>query len=108
MRDKTNVARIPGTIAISAEEGLRQLCGSRMAFLVDPFALTLPSTFEVLSALFPVGFDSNADFITVTGKFAQGTIVAPLSLNIEPQGGGKFKVTPFDTSWTNAGFVNIG
>jgi hypothetical protein len=54
--------------------------------------------FNVYNLVIDQGFASNADFETVDGLFSKGTIVAPFSLT-----GGK----DFDTSWTNAGFVNV-
>jgi hypothetical protein len=68
--------------------------------------LTLPTTFDVFDAVFPVSFDSNADFITLNGNFGLGTIIAPLALDITTGSNGKLDVTVFDTSWTNAGVVN--
>jgi hypothetical protein len=68
--------------------------------------LPLPTTFDVFDAVFPVGFDSDADKITLTGNFGLGTIIAPFALDITQQSNGKFKVDVFDTSWTNAGVVN--
>jgi MYXO-CTERM domain-containing protein len=51
-------------------------------------------------------FSVNQDFVgkdgvDVTGTFANGDIVFPFAQNV-----GDKKVTIFDTSWTNAGFVN--
>jgi hypothetical protein len=68
--------------------------------------LSLPTTFDVFDATFPVGFDSNADFITLNGSFGLGTIIAPLALDVTTGSNGKLDVTVFDTSWTNAGVVN--
>jgi hypothetical protein len=48
------------------------------------------------------GFNSNSDFETLLGNFAQGSIIAPFATT-PPQPNG---TTAFDTSWTNAGFVN--
>lgn len=68
--------------------------------------LTLPTTFQLEDAVFPVGFNSDADHLTVNGSFGIGTIIAPLAIDVEVQNNGKLKFTTFDTSWTNAGFVN--
>jgi hypothetical protein len=65
--------------------------------------LTVPTTFQVDDVTIPVGFDSDADFARFIGNFGLGTIIAPLAIDIDLIHN---KVTAFDTSWTNAGFVN--
>lgn len=68
--------------------------------------LTLPTTFQLEDAVFPVAFNSDKDFITLDGKFGLGTVIAPLAVNVSVGSNGKLDITTFDTSWTNAGFVN--
>jgi hypothetical protein len=68
--------------------------------LVPPLAV--PTTFQVEDVTIPVGFDSDADRLTLNGAFGLGTIIAPLAIDIANNG----KVTAYVTSWTNAGFVN--
>ena len=68
--------------------------------------LAVPTTFQLEDAMFPVAFNSDSDFITLKGNFGIGTVIAPLAVNVEVQSNGKLKITTFDTSWTNAGFVN--
>lgn len=68
--------------------------------------LTLPATFQLEAAVFPVAFNSDSDFITLNGSFGLGTIIAPLAVDVELGNNGKLKITTFDTAWTNAGFVN--
>jgi hypothetical protein len=62
-------------------------------------------TFQINNLVLPVGFSGNTDFVTVNGMFAQGTIIAPLAMNVELQANGHTKTTFFDTSWTNAGVI---
>lgn len=61
---------------------------------------------NVFSITLDHGFAGNADFATIDGTFALGTIIAPLAENIVTGKNGKVTTTWFDTSWTNAGFVN--
>lgn len=68
--------------------------------------LTLPTTFQLEDAVFPVGFNSDSDSITINGSFGLGTIIAPLAVNVSVGSNGHLDITTYDTSWTNAGFVN--
>lgn len=68
--------------------------------------LAVPTTFQVEDAVFNLGMNSNADFLTVNGAFGLGTIIAPLAVDVAVGRNGKLTVTTFDTSWTNAGLVN--
>lgn len=68
--------------------------------------LTVPTTFQLEDAVFPVGFNSNLDSITLNGSFGLGTVIAPLAVNVSVGSNGHLDITTFDTSWTNAGFVN--
>lgn len=68
--------------------------------------LTPPTTFQLEDAVFPVGFNSNLDSITLNGSFGLGTVIAPLAVNVSVGSNGHLDITTFDTSWTNAGFVN--
>jgi hypothetical protein len=55
--------------------------------------------FNVWSLTVTQGFTSQGQEETIDGLFAKGTIIAPLATDA------KGKVA--DTSWTNAGFVNV-
>lgn len=68
--------------------------------------LTVPTTFQLEDAVFPVAFNSDKDFITLDGTFGIGTVIAPLAVNVSVGSNGKLDITTFDTSWTNAGFIN--
>jgi hypothetical protein len=75
----------------------------------DLLGLTVPTTFQIEEATFNVpggGFNSDLDSLTVNGAFSIGTIIAPLAVDITLKNNGKLDITAFDTSWTNAGFVN--
>jgi hypothetical protein len=60
-----------------------------------------PSFFGVFELTINQAFAAKNDFEDVFGSFANGTVIAPLADN-DVNG----KTTFFDTSWTNAGFVN--
>jgi hypothetical protein len=68
--------------------------------------LTAPTTFQIEDAVIPVGFNSDADFLTLNGSFGLGTVIAPIAVDVSIGNNGKLDVTTFDTAWTNAGFVN--
>jgi PEP-CTERM motif len=63
--------------------------------------------FAVFSLTVAQGFGGNKDFETFNGAFDLGTIIAPLAENIVTDKHGKITTTYFDTSWTNAGLVNM-
>jgi hypothetical protein len=73
------------------------LCGGMVA---------CPTTFSFEDVAIPEGFNSDNDFMNFAGAFALGTIIAPVAVDVESQNNGHFKITPFDTSWTNTGVVN--
>lgn len=77
-------------------------------FIAEYTALgfALPTTFQIEDAVFNLGMNSNADFLTVNGAFGVGTIIAPLAVDVAVGNHGKLTITTFDTSWTNAGVVN--
>jgi hypothetical protein len=69
----------------------------------------LPNAFQIEEASFNVpggGFNSDADFLTVNGSFALGTIIAPVAVDLSFDHQGNLNITAFDTSWTNAGIIN--
>jgi hypothetical protein len=70
--------------------------------------LPLPTAFQVEDALFNVpggGFTSDADFLTVNGNFALGTIIAPVAVDLTIKNG-KLNITAYDSPWTETAFVN--
>jgi hypothetical protein len=72
--------------------------------------LLAPNAFQIDEAIFNVpggGFNSDADFLTVTGNFGIGTIIAPVAVDvsINPHNG-KLDITTYDSPWTETAFVN--
>jgi hypothetical protein len=72
--------------------------------------LALPSAFQIEEASFNVpggGFTSDTNFLTVNGSFAQGTIIAPIAVDvsINPHNG-KLDITAYDSPWTETAIVN--
>ena len=62
--------------------------------------LAVPTSFDVYDFTVNQSFSSKDDFEEFKGVFGRGSIIAPLGFIDGAQA--------FDTSWTNAGFVNGG
>jgi PEP-CTERM motif len=63
------------------------------------------TSFNVYNLVIQQNFTNKDDFETIDGTFAKGTIIAPLATDVTTKNG-KTTTTFYDTSWTNAGFVN--
>jgi hypothetical protein len=85
-------------------------CGNSLNKSNIDAAYALDGLSATTSSLEIYAFQVNASFVgqdevNVTGIFADGDIVFPYAANTSDTGHGK-SVTEFDTSWTNAGFVD--
>jgi hypothetical protein len=67
--------------------------------------LGTPTGFDVFTFTIQQGFGSKADVEAITGTFTNGTIIAPLAADVVTKNG-KTTTTYYDTSWTNAGFLD--
>lgn len=68
---------------------------------VSVLGQSAPTKLNLYSITLDVSFPAKDDFVTVFGSFGNGTIIAPLAADFGLQ-----HETFWDTSWTNAGFVD--
>jgi hypothetical protein len=71
-----------------------------MTGTLTTLGLTVPSKFEIFETVVNSGLPGGG-FLDVTGSFAQGTFIIPFAENVAGD-----KVTLFDTSYTNTGFID--
>lgn len=107
-----SLGTVPGTFPTASASDLYTFVGcvacdnslneSNINAAYTAAGLSTPASLTVYSFTVPQDFVGH-DEVNITGTFVKGTIVFPFAENVDAKND---KVTIFDTSWTNAGFVN--